>query len=219
MRIVIEGIDGVGKSTLAKALAAQIGGALLQTYPGPPEDEVEFLKRLIDATLLAYSNPAVVFDRHPAVSEYVYGLAFEDNRFGLGSSTVAGLLSLSADLVVFCYADPEKLRIKSTGPDDERMTACVRENVELVSALYLGIESALVAAGVRVMRVELDPTSPVEDGKVVEVSNRIIESFGVGRLRVSASDAEQALEQSAPASPAKVSAQKSSGRRARARRP
>jgi len=93
--IVLEGLDGVGKTTLAAGLAGHLGGVVLDT-PGPElrrlmPEFLEGLRRDVDARVLAYlasglaqgreacrladSGTPVVLDRYWC-SSLAYGRAF-----------------------------------------------------------------------------------------------------------------------------------------------
>ncbi len=76
MRIVIEGPDGAGKTTLAKCLAVQYGLSHVHSLATPTSVDpfVHYIRRFLD-------HPNTVFDRL-ALSEYVYGpLLRHANRF------------------------------------------------------------------------------------------------------------------------------------------
>lgn len=77
MNIVVEGIDGSGKTRLARLISNQVSLDYADRNvlgQGPPKDYlaiVERLKKYLDQT-------DVVFDRHTAVSQPIYGLMRDD---------------------------------------------------------------------------------------------------------------------------------------------
>jgi hypothetical protein len=68
MNIVLEGPDHGGKTTLGNRLSKVMGLPLIQGE-GPPKSNDEFHARV--ARCLAMDN--VIFDRHPCISEGIYG--------------------------------------------------------------------------------------------------------------------------------------------------
>ncbi len=68
MNYVIEGPDGTGKSTLAALLSQRLKLPIIQGE-GPPKSFAEFHDRV--ARYERYDN--VIFDRHPCISEDIYG--------------------------------------------------------------------------------------------------------------------------------------------------
>ena len=70
-RVVIEGPDGVGKSTLARQLGVKLGSIVVNCGPGPKTND-ELQKHLNNQeAILQVCNP-VVMDRCTAVSHRVY---------------------------------------------------------------------------------------------------------------------------------------------------
>lgn len=67
--IVLEGPDGGGKSTLAHRLSEVLNWPVVKSK-GPPADQEELLAR-IDA--YRKMGPYIIFDRHPIVSNTIYG--------------------------------------------------------------------------------------------------------------------------------------------------
>ncbi len=70
MNIVVEGPDNSGKSTLINFIAPRLGMRVERSI-GPPVSSAEWRDRA--AQCLAMDN--VIFDRHPMISEPVYGVA------------------------------------------------------------------------------------------------------------------------------------------------
>lgn len=70
MKIILEGPDSSGKSTLAENILRQLPSYYsIYRAGGPPKTEAEFFKRIEDT--LKLKN--VIFDRHSLVSEPIYG--------------------------------------------------------------------------------------------------------------------------------------------------
>lgn len=70
MNIILEGVDASGKSTLAKALLAELPGYSHYPGEGPEKYEGEILERL--KRYSAEHNPLAIYDRHPIVSHPIY---------------------------------------------------------------------------------------------------------------------------------------------------
>ncbi len=68
MNIVLEGPDGGGKSTLARLIADVVSIPLIEGN-GPPKSRIEFRNRCLHYLGMT----GVLFDRHPCISEAVYG--------------------------------------------------------------------------------------------------------------------------------------------------
>ncbi len=121
--IVIEGPDNTGKSTLAQALAnamhlGVIGSEGPEKYPGEINERIQRYSARMDLT---------IFDRHPAVSEPIYGLL--RGQLNVDSALLAGFYA-QPHLFIYChsqrglgehqvkgYDTPEHLQLLSTRHD------------------------------------------------------------------------------------------------------
>lgn len=74
MIVVLEGPDGSGKTTLARALQEKYGLDYRHEGPPPPEEDVlrRYMKILYDAMMLNVVSRGIVLDRF-ALGERVYG--------------------------------------------------------------------------------------------------------------------------------------------------
>lgn len=98
MNVVCEGPDGAGKSTLAEALS-RATGIRVQQGSGPPRGSGEIERRLV--TYLAMDD--VVFDRHPAVSQTMYG-AMRDEPASIEFRTLVDQFYQTQPLLIYCRA-------------------------------------------------------------------------------------------------------------------
>lgn len=75
--VILEGPDGVGKSTLANAIADTTKGSVLHPYFDKSWDMYEYHRAMFACALMLCSFRPMVLDRW-AVSEYVYAKVFRD---------------------------------------------------------------------------------------------------------------------------------------------
>ena len=68
MNIVLEGPDGSGKSVLAQYLGSRLKRPVVASV-GPPKSQEDIQQRCREAL----NKDGVVFDRHPVISEAIYG--------------------------------------------------------------------------------------------------------------------------------------------------
>lgn len=100
MIIVIEGPDNAGKTTLSLWLAKQLKAILIKNEDVPIRDPAH-LYSLVGLGLAAQAiAPHVIFDRHPAISEPIYGGILR------GKSTIdSSRQSISytfIDVIIYC---------------------------------------------------------------------------------------------------------------------
>jgi len=70
--IIVEGMDNTGKTTLVDFLSGTFKGLKRIKSPGPPKD-VNSITEWTRDSLLYGSSPTFIYDRHPLISEKVYG--------------------------------------------------------------------------------------------------------------------------------------------------
>lgn len=133
MRIVIEGCDGTGKTTLASMLHAATDWAVHHVGNRPrTRDEVMARNRhFID---LAAREDNVIFDRWPLISERCYG----DNG-GTGVMEIHhSLRAAGIDRVIYCdEMDPGRLRVEARDDSQDREdTGEVLVRLELILSSY-----------------------------------------------------------------------------------
>jgi hypothetical protein len=113
MRILVEGFDGTGKSTLCRALSVALDCDVWRPSPSPPVCSAQLNYRVNLAINKAINSEAIIFDRWPLISDFVYG--------GNGSIVrIDATLRLARiDRIIHCDVDhPGKLRIEAR-PGDE----------------------------------------------------------------------------------------------------
>lgn len=114
MRIIIEGFDGTGKSSLCRAFKTAFDCELFNASPSPPVCSAQLNYRMHVAVNRALNNENIVFDRWPLISDHIYGSP------GSMVKIDASLRLARIDRIVFCDVDqPCDLRIESRPGDIE----------------------------------------------------------------------------------------------------
>lgn len=99
--IVIEGMDGAGKTSIASILGGWLGWPVVHAG-GPPKDELH-VRRWMD-TCLERTQQKVIQDRVTQVSEVVYGTIA--NRRHLAGIALSGLPAMMASGALFVCCRP-----------------------------------------------------------------------------------------------------------------
>jgi len=110
--IVVEGMDGSGKSGLVKRLSGElkvpIHARACKSTDGPVDKLYEWVVE--DVTSLRW-QPFSVYDRHPLISEYIYGpITRQTVSPQFYTEHAAKMSELFANSVLIVYCDP--------GPDE-----------------------------------------------------------------------------------------------------
>lgn len=128
--IVVEGVDNTGKTTLAKFLAEQLGFVYMHN-PGPPNEQTQPEWVLfIEDSLLDVENR--VYDRHPIISEAVYGPILRDKDTLKGTGYIVRLVELNP-IIIYCR--PPASVIENTILDREQLEG-VADNLGVLLDVY-----------------------------------------------------------------------------------
>lgn len=128
MKIILEGCDGTGKTTLAKLLAERYGLDICHCTAADPGD-YEFYKQTA-------RKENVIWDRH-TIGELIYSYVFdrqpqispEDARLALAYAREAG----TKIFVLTTNIDEIKCRIARRGKEDQR----ILDNLEWINQRFL----------------------------------------------------------------------------------
>lgn len=141
--IVVEGCDGTGKSSLVKLLSAQLNvpihGRACTSQGGPIKDLFEWAAQDVDTF---HTQPCAVYDRHPFISEYIYGPIARgriDSRFhGQQARSITRKFAYNA-LVIYC--DPGMKAVSSNiRHTSQNQMPGVNDNAD---AIYLSYASLM----------------------------------------------------------------------------
>lgn len=136
--IIVEGPDGAGKTTLVKRLQEQTGLSLHPRFVGSDGvgDRSEIFRKMQLDTQSMIEMPVQIYDRHPLISEYVYGPACRGKLPVEWTTPQARLLrSLVAErsLVVWCMPSLDTVRANLSAGRD---MIGVDENIANIYASY-----------------------------------------------------------------------------------
>lgn len=107
MIVVFEGPDGVGKTTLAKKVAARKDWHY--THSGRPTSIYDIQRTLTELEDLALSKKIYLVDRHPGISDIVYSKALDRTLLTSLEELVKSWQQMS--FVVFCVAPVNDYKI------------------------------------------------------------------------------------------------------------
>lgn len=128
VNVILEGSDGSGKSTLAAYLSGELN-IRVQQGSGPPRHEGE-----IEQRLRAYLNlDGVIFDRHPAISQPIYGMLRKELLSPEFKAMVSEFYG-QPSLIIYCRATSlEKHRVKE-GENPDHIAALNDNHAALLAA-------------------------------------------------------------------------------------
>lgn len=135
--IVLEGPDGGGKSTLAKRLVAEFGLPLHKrasdSINGPVTDLFDWAYK--DVCTMP-DQPLAIYDRHPLLSEYIYGpIVRSALPSGFTTTTAHALIRMMAPRVLVVMCRPLNARLIAS-VDASRDMPGVTERIEAIATAY-----------------------------------------------------------------------------------
>jgi len=134
-RVVIEGPDGVGKSTLARQLAVRLGSVVINCGPGPKTDR-ELYRHLNNQDAILQVCDPVIMDRCTAVSHRVYSTIedpLDDYESALLSGHLSNMRAMGVRFVLCKTAKPSHV-IKDY--DDPGLLENIWRNYDTLVRLY-----------------------------------------------------------------------------------
>jgi len=141
--IIIEGMDGSGKTTLAKQISFRLGNIQIKrfvTSEGP--DDYDLLVERTRAVLTAHRNqvmrhqrPVVIYDRFPLISEAVYGTILRGkNHFDDDWLPLTDLFLAIDPIVIYCRPRLDSILRNIHETEDNQMDGVISKALELVNA-------------------------------------------------------------------------------------
>lgn len=97
--IVIEGMDGSGKTTLAKQLAKELGVQYFH-HGEPPKDFADFRRKCVRSAIL-FQRP-IIQDRSPFISESIYGMFRNREPYITVEKSQEQLKSALGVIIIYC---------------------------------------------------------------------------------------------------------------------
>jgi len=141
--VVLEGADGVGKTSLANAIGRRFVGEVHRIRSGPPDPKVHpftvYLDRLDEIVELDTDENLVIVDRYH-VGELVYGNIFRTTKFTVNQASVIDMIltGMGATLI-YCWLQndqiAERLMARDNGKPDAKSGAGV-QHVNLITEKY-----------------------------------------------------------------------------------
>ena len=168
--IILEGADGSGKTTLAQELRKDLGVYtwLTSSNSKPTEStQIEEVTRWINSTPPSIVN---IVDRHPLISEYVYGLVLRKNvRHDLSFREMALEIGfIQPTLLIHCHVNwpAQSINLNNT----EQMPG-VAENIQRLRRSYVIVMDSLAENGLE--HIDYNYEQP---GNIMDTINRFIRS-------------------------------------------
>mgnify|MGYP001305073325 CR=1 FL=1 len=175
--IIIEGMDGSGKTSLAQKLSFRLGDVPIKrlvTSGGPTY--YDLLVERTRATLTELRNqvtrnqrPVVIYDRFPLISEAVYGTILRGrNSFGDEWTTLIDLLLALDPVVIYCRPRIDLILQNIRETADDQMDGVVSKALELITAYdelisWLQVKANRLRSGrILVYDYDLDEVKDVE---------------------------------------------------------
>lgn len=135
MIIVVEGPDASGKSTLIEHFKSRLGPTVkYQAGEGPEKYPGEINERLVRYSQWYYHNGVVIFDRHPCVSQPIYGKIRHNTAVDPEHQ-----LNFMLSLPVFIYCRTTRIDLSNHEEkdyDSEEHMIAVRNNRAMIIAAY-----------------------------------------------------------------------------------
>lgn len=114
--VIVEGCDASGKSTLIEQLRLESKKYFwVVRSSGPPRTYPEVADAISWLTRSSHSGPPIVCDRHPLISEPIYGLVLRGKNLLAGhfsESDIREHLLDSVDRIIYCRPPTEQILLK-----------------------------------------------------------------------------------------------------------
>jgi len=161
MKVIFEGFDGTGKSTLASKVSKALGVKTLH-FSGKPytRDEMDGRRKRCRSAALENSN--LIFDRHSIISEHVY----RDTGGTTFDAILEELIMCKIDAIIHCTGSALTIRPQHDGTERDAIeTKKLKEH----ASGYLMMYDVLMSDLTRYLPVlQYDMTEPGDDDRVIQ---------------------------------------------------
>ena len=169
--VVVEGPDGAGKSTLIYRLKQESKRHFVVLHrANPPENVSQIVGATDILSAASFSDVNVVCDRHPFISEPIYGLTLRGKNLleGLyGHSMLRATLADTVDRVIYCRPPIEV--IVENAKNQHQLSGVHERILTLIEAYDEMMGSIRNELGIPVLRYDwtdelstFGPTYPIE---------------------------------------------------------
>jgi hypothetical protein len=156
-RVVVEGPDGGGKTTLIRQLVERTGLAMAERASDSAQGPIDDIGRYIDNDLLHHDREPLIYDRYPLISELVYGPTIRGYmRFNpeeiLDVKWLIDRLDLfhhSFPVLIYCLPPWHCVSENVQSSKNEQMWG-VKLNIRRIYEMYIALYARDAAAGLRV---------------------------------------------------------------------
>lgn len=157
--IVVEGVDGSGKTTLIQNFRqATSKHSLIISRSGPPSCKEDLLTTLYGITNLGRREVPIIVDRHPLISEPIYGPIIRGKSYvdpPFNRENALEYVAATAHRVIYCKTDLETAQRASRR---ERQMDGVHDKYWALYQAYDKYMESLRRLGLRV--IDYDWTQP-----------------------------------------------------------
>lgn len=133
MKIVIEGCDGVGKTTVCKKLAEIYGCDVIHFTAADPRDETFYYHTL--------RKENAIFDRH-CIGELAYSNVYE-RKLMTSAEEVKDIMRRMPDVHFFILYAPDDVIFKRIMSRDNDEDAKIIENIRYINSKYVTLAKEL----------------------------------------------------------------------------
>lgn len=175
--IIVEGMDGSGKTTLAQQLSFRLGEVPIKrfvTSDGPGSLDLLVVKTRAALTDLhnqvtENQRPFVIYDRFPLISEAIYGSILRGkNRFGDDWVSLIDRLLALDPIVIYCRPNIDSILQNIRETADGQMEGVIPRSLELINAYdlligWLQVKANRMGSGhILVYSYDLDDVRDIE---------------------------------------------------------
>ena len=136
MKLILEGPDNAGKTTLAQRVVAALGDRVIYRHPGGRPDDLQAELNCMNEQLWLLTNqPNIVHDRVTCISQQVYNSDVQLNE--MRNLALRDLMSIPGLVIVYCRPPTDRLMAVEEftwreGETEEHMQKIVRNQHKFI---------------------------------------------------------------------------------------